>query len=94
MEEEKIKLKLSIADRVYPLIVNASQKELILNVVDSLSKMLKELEKNYSVKDKQDVLAMCVLQLATKLKQLDDNNDIDKVEIESKIDTILKSLSF
>ncbi len=94
MEEEKIKLKLSIADRVYPLIVNASQKELILNVVDSISKILKELEKNYSVKDKQDVLAMCVLQLATKLEQLDDNDDIDKVKVESKIDDILNSLSF
>ena len=92
MEEEKIKLKLSIADRVYPLIVNKSQKEKILNVVDSISKMLKELEKNYSVRDKQDVLAMCVLQLATKLEQLDDKNDIDIVKIESKIDDILNIL--
>ena len=38
--------------------------------------MIKQLEQSYSVKDKQDVLAMCALQFASKTKQqsIDKNN--------------------
>ena len=31
--------------------------------------MIKQLEQNYAVRDKQDVLAMCALQYATQLEQ-------------------------
>ena len=31
--------------------------------------MIKQLEKSYAVRDKQDVLAMCSLQYATQLEQ-------------------------
>lgn len=31
--------------------------------------MIKQLEKSYAVRDKQDVLAMCALQYATQLEQ-------------------------
>ena len=66
---EKLKIKLSIADRVYPLSVGAEQEE-------SLRQMVKQFEKNYAVNDKQDVLAMCALQLANtvNLKNRDQHN--------------------
>ncbi len=48
---------------------------------------IKNLQKNYAVKDKQDLLAMTALQLATKLQQVDTSNsnpvksaDLDKLE--------------
>ena len=31
--------------------------------------MIKQLEQNYAVRDKQDVLAMCALQYATQVEQ-------------------------
>ena len=37
--------------------------------------MIKQLEQNYAVRDKQDVLAMCSLQYATKLIQKDNSED-------------------
>lgn len=70
---DKLKIKLSIADRVYPLSVDAEQEESLRQATDQLQKMVKQFEANYAVSDKQDVLAMCALQLANtvNLKNLD-----------------------
>ena len=41
--------------------------------------MTKQLEENYAVRDKQDVLAMCALQYAAQLEnQLENNSMKDK----------------
>ena len=41
--------------------------------------MTKQLEENYAVRDKQDVLAMCALQYAAQLEnQLENNSTKDK----------------
>lgn len=61
---DKLKIKLSIADRVYPLSVDAEQEESLRQAAAQLQKMVKQFEANYAVNDKQDVLAMCALQLA------------------------------
>lgn len=61
---EKLKIKLSIADRVYPLSVGAEQEESLRQAAAQLQQMVKQIESNYAVSDKQDVLAMCALQLA------------------------------
>ena len=61
---EKLKIKLSIADRVYPLSVGAEQEESLRQAAAQLQQMVKQFETNYAVNDKQDVLAMCALQLA------------------------------
>ena len=37
--------------------------------------MIKQLEQSYAVRDKQDVLAMCSLQYATKLIKKDNSED-------------------
>ena len=37
--------------------------------------MIKQFEKNYAVRDKQDVLAMCALQFAAQVEQKNINKD-------------------
>jgi len=73
---EKLKIKLSIANRVYPLTIHPSQEEGLRKAAQEINKMIKEFEENYSVRDKQDVLAMCALQIASKKTQktIDENN--------------------
>jgi cell division protein ZapA len=73
---DKLKIKLSIADRVYPLSVDAEQEESLRQAAAQLHKMVKQFEANYAVNDKQDVLAMCALQLANtvNLKNRDQHN--------------------
>ena len=83
---EKLKIKISIADRVYPLTVEQNQEEALRIASKKIDMTIKQFEENYAVKDKQDVLAMCALQFAsqTEQKQIDkiehSNSDITKLE--------------
>jgi cell division protein ZapA (FtsZ GTPase activity inhibitor) len=66
---ELLKIKLTIADRVYPLSVAPDQEEDLRKSAKKIEAMIKQLEQNYAVRDKQDVLAMCSLQYATQLEK-------------------------
>ena len=79
---EKLKIKLSIANRVYPLTIEPSQEEGLRKAALQIDAMIKQFEQSYSVRDKQDVLAMCALQFAsqTEQKTIDKENLSDDVE--------------
>jgi cell division protein ZapA len=77
---EKLKIKISIADRVYPLTVDMSQEEGMRSASKKIDVMIKQFEENYAVRDKQDVLAMCALQFASQLEQKKVDNAIDGSE--------------
>ena len=62
---EFIKIKLEIANRLYPLTIKPSQEESLRKSASRIDQMIKKFEKNYEVRDKQDVLAMCALQFAS-----------------------------
>jgi cell division protein ZapA len=66
---DKQKIKITIADRVYPLTVLPSQEEGLRKASKTIEDMIKQFEESYAVQDKQDVLAMCALQFASKLEQ-------------------------
>ena len=66
---EKLKIKISIADRVYPLTVDPSQEEGLRSASKKIDGMIKQFEQSYAVRDKQDVLAMCALQFAAQVEQ-------------------------
>ena len=78
--DEKLKIKLSIADRIYPLTVNMSQEEGLRSASKKIDVMIKQFEESYAVRDKQDVLAMCALQFASQLEQKSAGNSIDGTE--------------
>ena len=83
---EKIKIKLTIADRVYPLTISADQEESLRSSAQKIQEMIKKLERDYAVRDKQDVLAMCSLQYAAQLSHnLQSNNWRKRSEIDGKI---------
>lgn len=86
--DEKLKIKLSIADRVYPLTVDMSQEEGLRSASKKIDAMIKQFEENYAVRDKQDVLAMCALQLASQLEQKQIDNSIDGTQAIERIGKI------
>lgn len=77
--DEKLKIKISIADRVYPLTVSPSQEESLRTASKQIDITIKQFEKDYAVRDKQDVLAMCALQFASQVEQkkIDTSNQSD-----------------
>jgi cell division protein ZapA len=93
---EKLKIKISIADRVYPLTVDYSQEEGLRTASKKIDAMIKQFEENYAVRDKQDVLAMCALQFASQVeqKQIDKSSDFESAfqrlkTMDEKLNTIL-----
>ena len=86
--ENKIKIKVKIADRIYPLTIRPEQEEAIRLSVNKIDKMIKQLEQSYAVRDKQDVLAMCSLQYAPKLIQKNNFDDVKNQENLKKLSNI------
>ncbi len=80
---ELLKIKLTIADRTYPLSVEASQEELLRKSAKKIEAMMKQLEESYAVRDKRDLLAMCALQYATQLEKKS-NTELKSVVIENE----------
>ncbi len=81
--KDYLKIKVSIADRVYPLTIKRDEEEKIRLAAKKIDGILKKYEEDYAVRDKQDLLAMCALQLASRLeknkdRQLVDGNDISR----------------
>ncbi|WP_396638269.1 cell division protein ZapA [Maribacter sp. R77961] len=85
---EKLKIKLSIADRVYPLTIEPSQEEGLRKAAKNIEQLAKKFEQNYAVRDKQDVLAMCALQFASKIEQ----RGIEQTEGTKEAEERLKAL--
>jgi len=85
---EKLKIKLSIANRVYPLTIPPEQEEGLRKAAKKIEDLLKQFEQSYSVRDKQDVLAMCALQFASQAEQ----KTIDKIVVNEKVENKLNAL--
>ena len=89
---EKLKINLVIAGRTYPLSVNnTKEEEGMRKAVANINRLISVYENNYAVSDKQDVLAMCALQFASKLeissldKQESSTEALDKINELSKL---------
>lgn len=90
---EPLKIKLSIADRVYPLTIKPSQEEGLRLATKKIEVMIKKFEQSYAVRDKQDVLAMCALQFAAQVeqKQIDTSSNTQETEAKLKaLDRLLQ----
>jgi|TARA_R110000823_G_scaffold233253_1_gene359640 cell division protein ZapA len=85
---EPLKIKLSIADRVYPLTINPSQEEGLRLATKKIEEMIKKFEQSYAVRDKQDVLAMCALQFAAQVEQKQIDNSSDTQETEARLNAL------
>jgi len=92
--ENKLKIKLSIADRVYPLTIAANQEEGLRKAAKKIETIIKQFEQSYAVRDKQDVLAMCALQFAAQVEQKAIDKDVNQNALEEKLkalDELLKA---
>ncbi|MBH70445.1 MAG: cell division protein ZapA [Flavobacteriales bacterium] len=77
---EKLSIKLHIANRIYPMKIDPSSEEFIRNAVKKIEERLTFYENNYEIKDKQDLLAMCLIEYASKLERLN-NEKSDQSEL-------------
>ena len=85
---DKLSIKINIANRFYPLKIERSSEENIRNAVKSIEKRLKFYEDNYAIKDKQDILAMCLIEYASKIEKNKNTKLISDDGITDKLDII------
>ncbi|UMB61320.1 cell division protein ZapA [Lutibacter sp. A80] len=86
---ETLKIKVTVAGRVYPLRVkNANEEQGMRKAATKINELVSNFEKNYAVSDKQDVLAMCALQFASLIEIKAINKEEDMTEAIEKINKL------
>ena len=87
--DESLKIKVTIAGRAYPIKVrNENEEEGMRKAANKINDLVTKFEKNYSVSDKQDVLAMCALQFASHIEIGSINKENDLIEATEKINNL------
>lgn len=81
-----ISLKVVIAGRTYPLTVKQEDEQTVLQAAKMINDKVKEFEQNYSVRDKQDLLAMSALNLiatiqSTPKKEPELENELNQLDL-------------
>ncbi len=88
---EKLKINIVIAGRNYPLTVSSvKEEEGMRKAAKSINKLISLFEQNYAVSDKQDVLAMCALQFASKLEITSLQKNSTNKEVLDKIKSLIE----
>lgn len=90
------RIKLTIAGRQYPLTIASEDEELVRKAAKEINDTLKIFEEKYAVSDKQDALAMAVIQYAIKdfkwqrsAEETDQVSNQDLMDLIGKIDNTL-----
>ena len=81
----ELSIKIKIANRVYPLTVDASEEEGIRNAAEKINQSIGDFERLYDVKDKQDLIAMAALKVATRNFELEKKGILDGAGIEEDL---------
>ena len=63
----ELSIKVNIGSRVYPLTVKSEEEENARKAAKMINEHIKNLEDNYAVKDKQDLLAMAAFEFTCKM---------------------------
>ena len=73
--------------------IKRDAEESVRRSVKKIEERLKFYEKNYAIKDRQDLLAMCLIEIAAKLESVNDSDTKDNNDIEIKLSSIESALS-
>ena len=91
---DKLSIKLHVANRIYPMKIERKSEEFIRTAIKTIEERLKFYEENYAIKDKQDLLAMCLIEYASKFESVNNEKVVDDDGLNeklAKIDSLLSS---
>ena len=69
--EDKLSIKVNVADRYYPLKIDRNDEEKIRKAAKMINEKVLQYRQKYADKDTQDFLAMVALQFVTKIIEYD-----------------------
>ncbi len=93
-----LSIKITVAGRTYPLTVSVDEEVFIRKAAEQIDEQIRAFQDNYAVKDKQDLLAMTALQIATQNLMLSDKSEVNGAvneleQLEAKLDFYLENTS-
>jgi cell division protein ZapA len=89
----EISIKITIADRIYPLKVSMEEEEIVRRAAKIINERIKDYQENYAVRDKQDLLSMAVLHYATAVLKAEHRVQQQDTNVADKIDELDSLLS-
>ncbi|MEC8610806.1 MAG: cell division protein ZapA [Bacteroidota bacterium] len=84
---QKLKIKVKIANRVFPLTISRNEEEGIRKAVKAIEDRLKIYESRFEAKDTQDLLSMCLLEMSVNLL-----GDEQKLKVDSDLEDKLLAM--
>ncbi len=94
--DDKLSIRVNVADRYYPLKVERENEEKIRKAARLINEKVLQYKQRYTDKDVQDFLAMAALQYVIKLTEEEEKLENDYIpdaikELIQKIDSALES---
>jgi cell division protein ZapA (FtsZ GTPase activity inhibitor) len=94
--DDKLSIRVNVAERFYPLRIDRNDEERIRLAARSINEKVSQYKQRYADKDVQDFLAMAALQYVIKLLELENQHDdtivVEAVkELNRKLEEILDS---
>ena len=84
---KELKIKVTVANRVYPLTIRREDEEGVCKAVKTIEDRLKIYESRFEARDTQDLLSMCLLEMAVKVL-----GDEQKVKVDSSLEDKLLAM--
>ncbi len=78
--EDKLSIKVNVADRYYPLKIDRRDEEKIRKAARMINEKVLQYRQKYADKDTQDFLAMAALQFVTRIIEYDQKFDVGPLE--------------
>jgi cell division protein ZapA len=93
--EEKLSIRVNVADRYYPLKIDRNDEEKIRRAAKMINEKVLQYKQRYTDKDTQDFLAMAALQYVIKVIETETNYEASPVleelkDLDSELDEFLK----
>ncbi|HNR27777.1 MAG TPA: cell division protein ZapA [Bacteroidales bacterium] len=91
MSEDKLSIKISIADRYYPLRIAREDEEMVRAAAQRINQKIEQFNVKYSGQDTQDALAMAALQFVLSLLKYEKDDETSQIVTEiASLDNFLR----
>jgi len=84
---KELKIKVTVANKIYPLTIRTEDEEGVRKAVKTIEDRLKVYESRFEARDMQDLLSMCLLEMAVKVL-----GDEQKVKVDSSLEDKLLAM--
>lgn len=74
--DDKLSIRVNIADRYYPLKIDRKEEENIRKATKLINERVLQYKQKYADKDVLDFIAMTALQLVTRLVEIEQKQDV------------------